>query len=85
MRTNSLVSQGGTIDVTTHFALMHSDLTALERAFDLARSGKCHNIMDIYLQLRAEGYSLDQLEGPLLKSQLRHLIEVAVKRNAPRK
>ena len=58
---------------------MRKNLTALERASELARSGTCHNIFDIYLQLKTEGYSLEQLQGPLVKAQLRHLIDMATR------
>ena len=54
-------------------------MTALERAFDLASSGKCLSVMDILLSLRAEGYSVDQLQGPALRHQLKELIEKALK------
>ena len=74
----------GTIAFTKHSPFMRNNLTVLERAFDLARSGKCHNVMDIALKLKSEGYSLEHLEGPMLKTQLRHLIEVAMKRDGAR-
>ena len=54
-------------------------MTALERAFDLASSGKCLSVMDIILSLRTEGYSVEQLEGPALRKQLIELIEKAKK------
>ena len=63
---------------------MRNNLTVLERAFDLARSGKCHNLMDIALKLKSEGYSIAHLEGRMLKTQLRHLIDVAMKRDDAR-
>ena len=47
--------------------------TALERAFELARSGKCANVAQIRLQLKAEGYARDQLTGPALLRQIRDL------------
>lgn len=47
--------------------------TALERAFTLARSGDCDGVSAIREQLRSEGYSLNQLEGPSLTRQLRAL------------
>jgi hypothetical protein len=58
---------------------MRTNLTALERAFDLASSGKCLSVMDIALSLRAEGYSATQLEGPALKKQLVELIAKSTK------
>jgi LmbE family N-acetylglucosaminyl deacetylase len=62
---------------------MRSDLTALERAFELARSGKCLGVHDIVLHLHSEGYSVAQIEGPQLKKQLLDLINEAT--NPPRK
>jgi hypothetical protein len=47
--------------------------TTLERAFELARTGDCLGIAQIRAQLRAEGYSLGQLEGPSLARQLREI------------
>jgi hypothetical protein len=47
--------------------------TALERAFDLARSGKCADVAQIRQQLKIEGYARDQLTGPKLIRQLREL------------
>ena len=49
----------------------------LERAFELAKSGKVLSIPDIKLALRSEGYSAAQLEGPMLIRQLRALISAA--------
>ena len=51
--------------------------TVLERAFELARSGKFANLSDISRRLRAEGYSVDQLEGTQLKKQITALITEA--------
>lgn len=47
--------------------------TTLERAFELARTGDYLGIAEIRAQLKAEGYSLGQLEGPSLMRQLREL------------
>jgi hypothetical protein len=47
--------------------------TTLERAFELARTGKCSGIVEIRTQLRAEGYGLGQLEGPILMRQLQEI------------
>jgi hypothetical protein len=84
MRTNYFASQVEPFVITKHFVSVRNNLTALERAFELARSGKCRNLIDVNLQLKSEGYSIQQLEGPLLKTQLRHLIEVATKRDKAR-
>jgi hypothetical protein len=48
--------------------------SALERAFELARSGKVASIETIKLILRREGYDGAQLAGPHLIRQLRLLI-----------
>lgn len=47
--------------------------TTLERAFELARTGDYVGIAEIRAQLKVEGYSLGQLEGPSLMRQLREL------------
>ena len=54
--------------------------SALERAFELARSGSCLSIRDIAFKLHAERYDISYLEGPELKKQLLALIEEATKR-----
>jgi len=48
--------------------------TALERAFQLAESGKCSTVAEIRMALSHEGYSLSQIAGPTLLRQLRELI-----------
>jgi hypothetical protein len=50
---------------------MTSRPTTLERGFELARSGAYPGIAEIGAQLKAEGYSAGQLEGPSLVRQLR--------------
>lgn len=47
--------------------------TPLERAFILARSGEYVGVAEIKSQLKAEGYAVQQLEGPSLMRQLREL------------
>jgi hypothetical protein len=50
----------------------------LERAFQLARSGRVAKIDDIRKQLKHEGYDESVVDGgPSLKSQLRNLIKVS--------
>jgi hypothetical protein len=56
--------------------------TPLERAFELARSGKCLSVRDIAYQLHAEKYDIAQLQGPTLRKQLLELIEEATKRHS---
>jgi hypothetical protein len=51
--------------------------TTLERAFELALSGEIANMRDLRQQLKSEGYSASQLEGPALVKQLRQMIRGA--------
>jgi hypothetical protein len=51
--------------------------TALERAFQLAESGKCSTIGDIRKALSDEGYPQTELTGPALLKQLRQLMRSA--------
>ncbi len=55
-------------------------MTALERAFQLARSGSVASLTEIVSSLNREGYSGNQVEGRVLKRQLADLIKAA--RNA---
>jgi hypothetical protein len=57
--------------------LCFSNKTAIERAFDLARSGECSCILDLTQRLDREGYHCKQIYGPLLKKQLTSLIDEA--------
>ena len=54
-------------------------MTALERAFQLARSGRVAGLTEIVTSLNREGYSSNQIEGRLLKRQLADLIKAARK------
>ena len=56
---------------------MENRKTALERAFELASSGRCLTVSDIAHKLRDEKHDLSQLEGPELKKQLMVLIKAA--------
>jgi len=57
---------------------MDRDVTALERAFQLAKSGKVSNLDDIRKTLKQEGYDANVVQdGPSLKAQLRNLIKAA--------
>lgn len=47
--------------------------TVLERAFALARTGDYLGVHEIRARLKAEGYAVQQLEGPVLMRQLRTL------------
>jgi arginine repressor len=53
---------------------MDYHVTALERAFQMARSGQYPSVEDIRKQLRAEGFSSAQVTGRALSRQLKELI-----------
>jgi hypothetical protein len=52
-------------------------LTALERAFQLAKSGRVKDLEEVRMVLRREGYDVSQLQGPRLRLQLKELIDDA--------
>jgi hypothetical protein len=58
---------------------MDSKISALERAFQLARSGQVANIDDIKKKLKQEGYDVSAAAyvGLSIRSQLRALIKAA--------
>jgi hypothetical protein len=56
---------------------MDKSLTALERAFALAKSGDCTSVDDLKRCLRMEGYQISQIVGSTLARQLRTLIAEA--------
>ena len=59
---------------------MDNNITSLERAFALAKSGKCNSVTDIKHRLNSEGYSLMAFDfGSSLRKQLRDLIDAAKK------
>ena len=53
---------------------MDENTSVLERAFELAKSGKYPSVEDIERRLLPEGYSIEQVTGRQLKIQLRALI-----------
>jgi hypothetical protein len=53
---------------------MDRNITALERAFQLARAGRHASVADIKKQLKTEGYSVAQITGPTLLKQLKALL-----------
>ena len=53
---------------------MNQRMTALERAFELARSGRVSTVSEITMSLSRDGYSANQLDGPSLRRQLTGLI-----------
>ena len=56
---------------------MEANKSCLERAFEIARSGRAPNLLYLLNQLKSEGYSPGQVYGPVLKKQLSDLIEKA--------
>jgi hypothetical protein len=58
---------------------MEPHKTAIERAFDSARSGACCTNLEIRKCLKEEGYNQDLIEGRSLLMQLRTLISAAKK------
>jgi hypothetical protein len=51
--------------------------TAIERAFELAQSGRFSSATQLRQAVSAEGYSAAQITGPALMRQLRDLIGAA--------
>ena len=56
---------------------MDTTKTVIERAFDLARSGRASSLAELRTMIKSEGYSLHQITGPALGRQLRDLIAKA--------
>ena len=52
-------------------------MTALEKAFDLARSGEVSSNSEIVDSLKRHGYDTGQMQGPALRRQLTALIRAA--------
>jgi hypothetical protein len=59
---------------------MDHTVTALERAFQLAKSGDYKSVSDIKKRLSSEGYSVAQITGRVLSKQLDALIKAAAAR-----
>jgi hypothetical protein len=55
--------------------------TTVERAYQLARSGECADLIEVRKRLKAEGYQDErfQLHGLSITSELRKLCEAARK------
>jgi len=51
-------------------------VSVVERAFELAESGTCHNMQELGVRLRAEGYSqvAEHLQGLSLRRQLKSVM-----------
>ena len=54
---------------------MDQRMTALERAFQLARSGQVSTVAEIVGSLTREGHDAGQIHGPALRRQLTELIK----------
>jgi hypothetical protein len=59
---------------------MDPKVTALERAFQLADTGRFATVDKLKKQLDREGYQSRTVLGPVLESQLRNRIKAAVDR-----
>jgi len=66
-----------TISPRVYRAAMNLRKTSLERAFDLAESGKCSDLSSLRASLKREGYSDFQITGGQLLGQLRSKIKAA--------
>lgn len=53
---------------------MDAHISAVERAFQLAKAGQCASVLDIIRQLKIEGYSVEHLVGSSLLKQLKAII-----------
>jgi hypothetical protein len=60
---------------------MEAHISSLERAFELARAGNCQTMNDIGRELKSEGYSVIDLEGPSLRRQLKELMRNSTMRS----
>jgi hypothetical protein len=60
------------------------NMTAIERAFELASSGHVTTLDDIRMQLKREGYEQGSVVGRALVSQLRGIIDATRGRKHPR-
>jgi hypothetical protein len=56
---------------------MNPNTSTLERAFELAKSGRYSSLYDIEREISKEGYRKEQLEGRTLRAQLKALIDAA--------
>ena len=52
-----------------------TSMSTLERAFELARSGRVASVPDLRLMLAREGFMVSQIDGPELGRKLRNRIQ----------
>jgi hypothetical protein len=60
---------------------MEPNITSLERAFQLAQTGQYGTVETIKRQLSREGYSASQIEGGVMRRQLKEIIGAAIRRS----
>jgi hypothetical protein len=77
LKVDGLDERSHMLAASGRFAAMDANVTALERAFQLARSGAMAGIPDIRARLKREGYDQGAIEGPSLVRQLKNLIKSA--------
>jgi hypothetical protein len=65
--------------------VMDPKLSAIERAFQIAKSGHVSSVQDIKVALIKEGYRPEQLEGPSLARQLLAIITAAREKDIKRR
>ncbi len=70
-------SDSAVVHEKVSFSIMDHRVTAVERAFQLAGSGSCSSVADIKAELKAEGYSVDQIFGRALHKQLLAICKTA--------
>lgn len=56
---------------------MKPNVSAIERAFELAQSGNFVTVAEVKHRLHTEGYSIAQVDGPLLHKQLLNVMIAA--------
>ena len=59
--------------------IMDPNVSPLERAFELAKTGACASVMEIKKRLLSEGYSIAPITGKTLSKQLVALISQSQK------
>lgn len=57
---------------------MKQGVGLVERAFELARSGRHETIMALKIALKVEGYHILDLDSPMLLRQLKSIIRLAI-------
>lgn len=63
-----------TAQQVTYAPAMDPDTSPLERAFELARSGRYSSMSELKQAVAAEGYATNQITGHFLARQLKEVI-----------